>query len=530
MPRERILVVDDEPEVLELCTRVLAAEGYEVQGVNGGQKAIALVQQERFDLLLTDIRMPDIDGLEMVRTIKELDSELIFVTMTGFGTMDTAIEALKLGVDEFVVKPFTPNDLCLALAKALEKERLRRENVRLRALIPLFELNKTLMATVDVNEVLSQVVRISRQETGADRVSLLLLSADWPSSTQMRAYTPLESRSSAQERFDQAVAERAMALEGPLVLQGNVEEDSSLPKIAQEMGIYSLIASPIAVKDKVIGILILTKESRGGHFVPGDAELLSVLSGQAAVAIENARLFEEIQRAYQELRKLDHLKSEFINIAAHELRTPLAILMGYASIMEEDAHGDSKERLQIIVRNAMRLRSLIDNMLDLRHLETGQNQLRLSRFSLNGAVISIVGDLTPMARDKGQRIRVHGAEKLVEINTDHHKFDLILVNLLSNAIKFTPEGGEISVEVRPTEDAAIVSVRDTGIGIPPEEQERIFDRFYQVSDSLTREHGGMGLGLTIAKGMVELCGGRIWVESEVGQGSTFTFIIPRRPE
>ncbi len=530
MPRERILVVDDEPEVLDLCIRVLAAEGYEVQGVDGGRQAIALVQQERFDLLLTDIRMPDINGLEMVRTIKELDSELICVTMTGFGTMDTAIEALKLGVDEFVVKPFTPDELCLAIARAMEKERLRRENVRLRALIPLFELNKTLMATVDVNEVLSQVVRISRQETSADCVSLLLLSDNWPSSTQMRAYTPLEPRSPLQERFDQAVAERAMALEGPLVLQGNVAEDSSLSEIAQEMGIHSLIASPIAVKDKIIGVLILIKESQGEQFVPGDAELLSVLSGQAAVAIENARLFEEIQRAYQELRKLDHLKSEFINIAAHELRTPLAILMGYAGVLEEDAQGEIKERLQIIVRNAMRLRSLIDNMLDLRHLEMGQNQLRLSRFSLNKAITSAVRDLTPLARDKGQHIQVHFAGESVEINADLHKFDLILINLLSNAIKFTPEGGKVYVEARLTEDEALVTVQDTGIGIPPEEQERIFDRFYQVGNSLTREHGGMGLGLAIAKGMVELCGGRIWVESEVDQGSTFTFTIPRRIE
>ncbi len=528
MPRERILVVDDEPEVLDLCIRVLAAEGYEVQGVNGGRQAIALVQQKSFDLLLTDIRMPDVNGLEMVRALKELDNELICITMTGFGTMDIAIQALKLGVDEFVVKPFTPDELCLAVARAMEKERLRRENVRLRALIPLFELNKTLMATVDVKEVLNQVVRISHQETSADRVSLLLLSDEWASPTQIWTCAPMESCSSLQEEFDRAVAERVMALVAPLVLQGNVEEDNHLSEIAQEMGVYSLIASPLVVKDKVIGVIILTKESEGEQFAPGDAELLSVLSGQAVVAIENARLFEEIQRAYQELKKLDHLKSEFINIAAHELRTPLAILMGYASIMEEDTHGEIRERLQIIVRNAMRLRSLIDNMLDLRQLEAGQSQLRLSTFSLNGAINSIVRDLTPLARDKEQRIQVNPADEPTDINADSNKFDLILVNLLSNAIKFTPEGGKIEVEARLTEDEAIVAVRDTGIGIPPEEHERIFDRFYQVGESLTREHGGMGLGLAIAKGMVELCGGRIWVESEVGQGSTFTFTIPCR--
>ncbi|MFB0545350.1 MAG: ATP-binding protein [Anaerolineae bacterium] len=528
MPKERIMVVDDEPDVLDLCIRVLTAEGYEVQGVDSGQEAIALVKRARFNLLLTDIKMPDIGGLEIAQAVKKSNSDIICVTMTGYGTMDTAIQALKLGVDEFIVKPFTPDELCLAVAKAIDKERLHRENVRLQALIPLFELNKILMAVVDFNEVLDQVVRISRQETGADRASLLLLDVEGQElSVQARATSPSEPRSPARESFEEAIARQVVELGGQLILPGGAEENKLAKMMMEATGARSLIASPLLAQDRLIGALIVTKDVEGARFAPGDAELLLVLSGQAAVAIENARLFEEIQRAYNELKELDRLKGEFINIAAHELRTPLALLMGYVSLVEEEAVGETKERMRIIGRNALRLKSLIDNMLDLSNLDMGQSQLRLERFSPVEAIASVVRDLRPLARDKGHKIKVDVASDLAEINTDRRKFDLVLFNLLSNAIKFTPPGGEIGIEAKFERDELVVAVWDKGIGIPPSEQKRIFDRFYQVENSLTREHGGIGLGLSIAKGMIELCGGRIWVESELGQGSTFTFTIPR---
>ncbi len=291
---------------------------------------------------------------------------------------------------------------------------------------------------------------------------------------------------------------------------------------------HSLVISPLLVKQRAIGVLVLAKVAQGDLFAPSDAELLSVLSGQAAIAIENARLFEEIQHAYQGLQKLDHMKSEFINIAAHELRTPLGILLGYATILQEKAEGEVQEQLEIIVRNAMRLRSLIDDMLNLSHLEMGKPQIKLERIALRHIIDESVRDLSPLAESKGQNIEIKLPQDLPPIAADRQKLGLILANLLSNAVKFTPEGGRITVEAKSNEHEIWVSVSDTGIGIPPGEHEMIFERFYQVGDSLTRKQGGIGLGLAIAKGIVELCGGRIWVESQVGRGSTFTFSILRQ--
>ncbi len=526
MPKERILIADDEPYVLELCQRILTADGYEVESVSDGWMAIEKAKEKHFDLLLVDIKMPGLNGLETAQAVKELDPEVVCVTMTGHGSMDTVIQALKLGIDEFVVKPFTPDELGIAISRGLEKERLRRENIRLKALIPLFELGKVFMSTVDLDELLHNVVQVACQETRSDWVALLLWDAQRRVLvTKALVDSPSEGISFGETEESSEIAASVMRSGEQLVLQ---DRSGPFAVFMEKMGVHSLVISPLLVKKRAIGVLVLAKVAQGDLFAPSDVELLSVLSGQAAIAIENARLFEEIQHAYQGLQKLDHMKSEFINIAAHELRTPLGILLGYATILQEKAEGEDQEQLQIIVRNAMRLRSLIDDMLNLSHLEMGKPQIKIERIALRHIIDESVRDLSPLAESKGQNIEIKLPEDLPPIAADRQKLGLILANLLSNAVKFTPEGGRITVEAKSNEHEIWVSVSDTGIGIPPEEQEMIFERFYQVGDSLTRKQGGIGLGLAIAKGIVELCGGRIWVESQVGRGSTFTFSILRQ--
>jgi DNA-binding NtrC family response regulator len=162
MAGEKVLIVDDEADVLTLCQRILEADGYRVKTVQSGYAALDQVQQQPFDLLLVDIKMPGINGLETAQAVKQLDPGIVCVTMTGYSTMDTAIEALKLGVDEFVIKPFAPEDLSISVAKALEKERLRKENIRLRSLIPLFEFNKTLLSTIEIESLLRHVLELAQ--------------------------------------------------------------------------------------------------------------------------------------------------------------------------------------------------------------------------------------------------------------------------------------------------------------------------------------------------------------------------------
>ena len=175
MAPEKILVVEDEPDVLDLCKQILVSNGYQVKGAGDGYQAIERARHEPFDLLLVDINMPNMNGMEAYQAIKEFDPDIIGVIITGYASIETAIEAVRLGFDGFVTKPFTPHGLNATVAKALERVRLERDNARLRALIPLFELSDAFMTTIDLDDLLDQVIHTAQRETRADRVSLMLL-------------------------------------------------------------------------------------------------------------------------------------------------------------------------------------------------------------------------------------------------------------------------------------------------------------------------------------------------------------------
>ncbi len=519
MAKEKIIIVDDEPDVLDLCKRVLETRGYHVTIVHDGHKVIDYAQKEHFDLLLTDIRMPNISGLEVAQIVKKFAPNIICVTMTGFSTMDTAIEALKLGIDEFVLKPFTPDELLTSISKALEKERLRKENFRLRSLIPLFELNKTLMGTVEVDKVLQQLLGIAQRETKADFACLYIfhegqIVSHFCQDDDLAGQYQVVSREVAQYILENS---RQMVLSK---INGLLPQQSWL----QQLEAQYLIATPLKSKEATLGALILTRTN--SNFAVGDTDFLTVLTGQAGIALENARLFTKIQEAYAELKQLDHLKSEFINIAAHELRTPLAILTGYASMLEEDLEGSQHDYMTVISRNAFRLSTIIDDILKLHSLETGIVVLSQESVNLPEAVQEAIGDLSLWIEQKNLTVQVEIPADFPQMTADAPKLHLILINLLDNAVKFTPSGHQITLKAQTKAENALVTITNTGISVPPKELGKIFNRFYQVEKSLTREHGGIGLGLAIVKGMVGVCGGEIYAESIEGESTTFTFTLP----
>lgn len=530
MAGERILIADDMQDVLDLCTRILTQEGYEVSGVRNGHDAIALAETQPFDLFLTDLMMPGIKGIDTAQAIRRILPDCVIVVMTGFGTMETAIEALRLGFSEFIVKPFKPNDLRLAVSRALERARLRRENERLRALVPLFELNKRMMATIEEEELATQVLRTACEELGVEQGILMLQAADRPGlyvealSCTNGSELPGELPDRLLRLSEELLAEREQVVFEAAAAVGGVAE------LMQHLGTERLIFNPLLAMDTLVGGILLCAPGDGAVFTRSDRDLLSVLCGQAATALQNARLFQQIQHAYDELKTLDHMKSEFINIAAHELRTPLAILMGHAELLLTDVDDvGTKERLEIIVRNAVRLRSLIDALLDMRHLQRGEALLVVQSFDIRDLIEDVLQDFVPTARMKEIDVSVVVPPDLPPLESDREKVMYALTNLVDNAIRFTSPEGKVGIDValRPSEFE--ISVWDTGVGIADQEVERIFQPFYQIEESLTREHEGLGLGLAIAKGMIERCGGRIWVESTLSKGSRFTFTIPTSP-
>jgi signal transduction histidine kinase len=315
-------------------------------------------------------------------------------------------------------------------------------------------------------------------------------------------------------------------------------------------GIISVLVVPIPLKGKTIGLLYVANR-RTTAFTTGDQEILTRLASQAAIAIENARLYAQVSQHAEELeakveartRELQvanrHLattsqhKSEFLANMSHELRTPLNAVIGFSEVLLERMFGEVNDKqaefLQDILSSGRHLLSLINDILDLSKVEAGRIELELAQVDLPAAIQSAISLVQERAHRHGITLSVTLDERLGEFVADERKFRQILLNLLSNAVKFSLDGGRVSVNAVLAEGCAEVSVSDTGIGIAPQDQEAIFEAFRQIKGDRGHRREGTGLGLTLAKEYVELHGGKISVQSEVGKGSTFTFTLPVRP-
>jgi diguanylate cyclase (GGDEF)-like protein/PAS domain S-box-containing protein len=297
MAREKILVVDDEPDMLDLCKQILISKGYQVKSAGEGYQAIERAKDEPFDLLLVDIKMPGMNGMETYQAIREFDPDIIGVIITGYASIDTAIKAVKLGFDGFVTKPFTPDELNATVAKALERARLERDNARLKALIPLFELSDAFMTTIHLDDLLHQVVHTAQRETRADRVSLMLLDeATGELTIEAAVGLHLGVVAEAREKAGEGIAGWVTKRGQPLLLDDKMPLDPKIREAMQSDKVSSALCVPLKVKeDRVIGVLNLSKLG-GAPFAQTDLELVSIFCGQAAIALENARLFEETER------------------------------------------------------------------------------------------------------------------------------------------------------------------------------------------------------------------------------------------
>ncbi len=295
-----------------------------------------------------------------------------------------------------------------------------------------------------------------------------------------------------------------------------------------ESGVRAILAVPMVREDQLIGCLGVTR-NQPGEFPTETIELLRTFATQSALAIQNARLFQEVEDKSRQLEAASRHKSEFLANMSHELRTPLNAIIGFSEVLLERMFGDLNEKqeeyLRDIYTSGQHLLSLINDILDLSKIEAGRMELEPAAFDLP---TTIENALTLVRERAGRRsIALHQAvdRRVSQIPGDERKIKQVLLNLLSNALKFTPEGGRVEVRARLVDGMAEVSVADTGIGIAPQDQEAVFEEFRQVGTAAKKVEG-TGLGLALSRKLIELHGGRIWLDSEVGAGSTFTFTLP----
>jgi two-component system, NtrC family, sensor kinase len=524
------------PEALAELRRMFPARPTRA---HGGGRAIL----ERAVVLIPDVELdPEFQHRALSRAIGWRSG--LFVPMLREGVPIGAI-----AVTRAEPRPFSDNEIEL-LKTFADQAVIAVENVRLfkeleartgeltqsvEKMTALGEVSRAVSSTLDVETVLDTIVSHASQLAGAAGCSIY----EYDAATER-----FELRATHNYDAEFVEALRAAPLrkgEGLMGRAAEMREPIQIPDITQpgayqssvrdtliRFGYRALLAVPLLREDQIIGSLSFNRKAPG-EFPPEVVDVLKTFATQSALAIQNARLFREIADKSQQLEAASRHKSEFLANMSHELRTPLNAIIGFSEVLTERMFGELNEKqeeyLKDIHASGQHLLSLINDILDLSKIEAGRMELELADFDLPAAIDNA---LTLVRERAGRRgIALHQAvdERLGAIRADERKLKQVLLNLLSNAIKFTPEGGRIDVQAVPVDGAVEVSVRDTGVGIAPEDQEAVFEEFRQVGTAAKKVEG-TGLGLALSRKFVELHGGRIWVKSQVSVGSTFAFTLP----
>jgi signal transduction histidine kinase len=417
MASGRLLVVDDEESVAVTMGAILEMDGYTVSVSMSGADALRQIRETSFDLVLTDLRLDDVDGLTIVSEICRVQPDTVTIILTGYASMESAIKALREGAYDYLVKPCDVDELRAVVARGIERRQLG------------LQLKERLGQLEAANETIHELNRDLQQRVEAATAQL-------------------------QERM------------------------------------------------------------------------------------------QDLATALEQLQEIDRLKSRFLSMASHELKTPLTSISGLAQVLlrrmrrrlemgrpdDADWHDEQSGhvgRLELLNSQTARLGRLVDELLDVSRIESGKLEFRAQPV-----------DMARLVSEVAERMQLSTSEHTIEVeqkgvaenpvNADRDHLEQVLDNLVSNAIKFSPDGGRILMRVREQGDSVLISIQDPGVGIPEDQLDAVFGLFYQAEDPVSRRTGGMGLGLYISREIITRHGGRIWAESEPGAGSTFTFSLPRK--
>ena len=474
--REKILVVDDEPRIRDACKLVLDEQGFEVALAEDGDQGVEMIKNEHFDIILVDLMMPGLSGLEVLAYVRNKHPHTVVIVITGYATLEHSIEAMKKGAFDFIPKPFTPEQLRTVVDKALT-------------------YNRALQDIADSNSRLKTLVNsLSDGVMALDRDQRVVLAN--PAFLHMIDYHGGSVVGHAAEALPVGETLKNMVTDGMASL------GSDLTEIVEEIS-----------------------WERGGEKRIFKATC-TPFRGRTGAIIGKIVVLNDITA----LKELDQMKSDFVSLVCHEVRSPMNSLLMQIQVILDGLAGDLTEK-QIRILNRVSgkmlgLTEMVSELLDLSRIESGLITSEKEQLDFNALLAEQLELHLPGAAEKNISIDLEIDRPLPMILASRRGMEEVMTNLITNAIKYSPDKSAIVVRACMENEYLQVFVEDSGFGIPPEDLDRVFNRFYRVKDKNTREQQGTGLGLSLVKSIIETHHGSVKVASALGEGTTFSFLIP----
>jgi len=557
LAREKVLIIDDREDSLQFMAEyILKPNGYRYLTARNGESGLRRALSEDPDLIIMDQRMPKMTGLEVLAALKKRQADIPVILMTFHGSEETAVQALRLGAKDYIIKPFETEEMLEAIDRALEERRLRKErdklteelmqtnrqlDQRVKELSTVYSVGRSVTALLDLAQVLNRIVEAAVYVTNAEEGTLLLVDEE-TGDLYLRAARNLgeEFARGFRIKVDDSIAGRVVKTGEPFIESG----DETRLKVKTGYLVKSLLYVPLKVGDQVIGVMSVDNRVSNRPFSDNDVYLLAALADYASIAIVNAQLYSEVKAFNEELeerikKRTDELRraqaqliqseklasiGELAAGVAHEINNPLGVILGFSQVILRKLPEDDPlhQPLASIEREGLRCKKIIQGLLDFsRH-----TMPTFQPVNLNDVVGSACDLFEYQITVNNVRMTKGFAPNLPEIRADANQLQQVFSNLIINAYHAMPKGGELRITTRAVGDHVQAIFADTGVGIPPENLKRIFDPFFT-----TKQVGkGTGLGLSVSHGIIESHGGKIEVDSQMGKGTTFVVALPVKQE
>ncbi|OGS21181.1 MAG: hypothetical protein A2252_05225 [Elusimicrobia bacterium RIFOXYA2_FULL_39_19] len=514
--KEKILIIDDERGMREMLQFSLAQQGYEVDTASGGIEGIEKLKQKKVDLVITDIKMPDMDGIAVLGEVKKIDSDIEVIMVTGFVAVETVMDSLRKGAFDYITKPFNIDEIAIVIERALERKRYKE-------MIVLYEVSKAMNSTMGLTQLVDLIVKLSCGVTRSESGSVFLYEKNNMKLFISNAENVSELKAVLAKNEDTVNVWLKAETLSPLMIDYASHKMLDYQIKDSITGNKNSLVFKLKIKDKVLGIMVIDLFEKIKEFSERDLKLTMLFVNNAALVINDSI-------NYDKLKELDILKNEFLSNVVHEIRTPLTAIVNSFDIMEDDIKNkldvNMNKLFAVCQRNGVRMGNLIRELLEFSKIESGTFEIKQVPVAIEELIIESCDEIRPVLDVKKIELKMNIEKKLPAINIDSDRIKQVLINLIGNSAKFTPISGMITVEALKSGDHCKISIIDTGIGVSPENLDNIFKKFFQVTAEKKDAMKGIGLGLSISKNIIEAHGGKIWVESELSKGSRFIFTLP----